>query len=172
MQAKRGLMRQILCAVCVLTVFAVVGCRPLPTPVIPGSQPESLSPTPVPAVPQIAPTGTPILPMPKSATPPRVAASGIHLMASIGPTCPGPERPGQVCTRPYAGIFVVTNSVGDEVARAITDQDGQAKIDLPPGDYVIRLQVEGLWPSGAPTAVSVPAGQYVVVKVELDSGIR
>ena len=99
-------------------------------------------------------------------------ASGIHLTATIGPTCPGPERPGQVCTQPYQGLFVVTSNTGAEVTRATTDQDGKATIDLPPGNYTITPKVEGRLPSGAPTAVTVLSGQYVEVSIELDSGIR
>jgi hypothetical protein len=101
-----------------------------------------------------------------------MAASGIHLTATIGPTCPGPERPGQVCTQPYEGLFVVTNSAGTEVARATTDQNGKATIDLPPGDYTITPRVEGRFPSGAPATVTVISGQYVEASIELDSGIR
>jgi hypothetical protein len=103
---------------------------------------------------------------------PAAVASGIHLTAMIGPTCPGPERPGQVCTRPYQGLFVVTGNTGAEVTRATTDQGGKATIDLPPGNYVITPKVEGRVPSGAPTAVTVLSDHYVEVGIELDSGIR
>jgi hypothetical protein len=69
-------------------------------------------------------------------------------------------------------LFVVTDNTGAEVARATTDRDGQATIDLPPGDYTITPQVESRWPSGAPTTVTVVSGQYVEVSIELESGIR
>jgi hypothetical protein len=74
--------------------------------------------------------------------------------------------------RPYQGLFVVTSNIGAEVTRATTDQDGEATIDLPPGNYTITPKVEGRLPSGAPTAVKVLSGQYVEVGIELDSGIR
>jgi hypothetical protein len=90
----------------------------------------------------------------------------------IRPTCPGPERPGQICTQPYQGLFIVTNNAGAEAARATTDQDGKATIDLPPGNYTITPKVEGRFPSGAPAAVTVLSGQYVEVSIELDSGLR
>jgi hypothetical protein len=66
----------------------------------------------------------------------------------------------------------VTNNTGAEVARATTDQNGQATIDLPPGVYMIMPKVEGKFPSSAPTTVTVLAGQYVDVNIQLDSGIR
>ncbi len=56
--------------------------------------------------------------------------------------------------------------------RATTDQYGKATIDLPPGNYASAPKVEGKWPSGAPTAVTVLPGQYVEVSVGLDTGIR
>jgi hypothetical protein len=121
-----------------------------------------------PVTPQSLPVATPASLAP---TPP-TAASGIHLTATIGPTCPGPERPGEVCTQPYQGLFVVTNSSGAEVVRATTDQNGKATIDLPPGNYIVAPKVEGRLPSGMPTAVTVLPGQYVEVSVGLDTGIR
>ena len=101
-----------------------------------------------------------------------VPTSGIHLTATIGPTCPGPERPGEVCTKPYQGTFIVTDKAGAEVAHATTDQTGQATINLPPGDYVINPKVEGKLPSAAATSVTVPSGQYVKLSISLDTGIR
>jgi hypothetical protein len=155
-------LRKIDATICVLAVFALASCRPVltPVPIAPGPAASSLPPLP-----------TPVAPANPAATP-AAAASGIHLTATIGPTCPGPERPGQVCTRPYQGLFVVTNNTGAEAARATTDQNGDATINLPPGDYTITPKVEGRLPSGAPTAVTVLSGQTVEVSVELDSGIR
>jgi hypothetical protein len=74
--------------------------------------------------------------------------------------------------QPYRGQFIVTNNTGAEVARATTDQDGKATIDLPPGNYTITPKVEGRLPSGAPITVNVLSGQYVEASLELDSGIR
>ena len=165
-------MRGICLVLCVLIACAMAGCRPTvaPVPNTPLPSTHSVSPLPTPIAPQAVPEVT------RQATPSPVstatAMSGIHLTATIGPTCPGPERPGQVCTQPYQGLFVVTDDAGGEAARPSTDQNGQATIDLPPGDYIITPGVEGLWPSGAPTAVTVPAGQYVAVDIELDSGMR
>ena len=56
--------------------------------------------------------------------------------------------------------------------RATTDQDGKATIDLPPGSYIVTPKVEGKFPLGAPTGVTVLPGQYVEVSVGLDTGIR
>lgn len=165
-------MRKVLLILYVLAAFAVASCRPgstsAPDTPLPLNNPASPLPTPI--APQIVPEATREGSVSPVSTP--MAASGIHLTATIGPTCPGPERPGQVCTQPYEGLFVVTNSAGTEVARATTDQNGKATIDLPPGDYTITPRVEGRFPSGAPATVTVISGQYVEASIELDSGIR
>lgn len=165
-------MRQVFLIVWVLAVLAVAGCRSTATPVpmTPGSTASPLSPRLTPFAPQIAPEATPEALPGRARTP--FAASGIHLVATIRPTCPGPERPGQVCTRPYEGLFVVTDSAGVEVARASTNQNGKATIDLPAGSYTVTPKVDGKFPSGAPVAVVVPPGQYLEVSIDLDSGIR
>jgi hypothetical protein len=69
-------------------------------------------------------------------------------------------------------LFVITDSTGAEAARAITNAEGQAVIDLPPGEYTITPKIEGRFPSGAPVNATVATGQYVDVALELDSGIR
>ena len=66
----------------------------------------------------------------------------------------------------------MTNHAGAEVARAATDRNGQARIDLPPGEYSLSPQIDGRFPVGGQITATVPAGQYVEVSVELDSGIR
>jgi len=161
-------MRKIILTVSVLAVCAVASCRPTlaPTPSV-----NPTSPLPTSVAPQSLPTATLELP-PSPVSTPATPASGIRLTATMGPTCPGPERPGQVCTQPYEGLFVVTDNAGAEVARVTTDQNGQAAIDLPPGDYTLTPKIEGRFPSGAPTAVTVLSGQVVEVSVELDTGIR
>jgi hypothetical protein len=165
-------MREIFLSVCGLAALVVTSCRPagMPAPLPPVPAIDTRSPLPAPIVPQSVPAATREgSPSPVS-TP--IAASGIHLTATLGSTCPGPARPNQVCTQPYEGLFAVTNANGAEVARFTTDQNGKATIDLPPGDYTITPKVEGRLPSGAPVTATVLAGQYAEVSLELDSGMR
>lgn len=166
----------------VLMVLIVTGCRPAATP---AASPTATSLAPI--VGTALPGDAASLPVPPPVTTSTPAAgpspqptaelipagsSGIRLTATVGPTCPGPERPGQVCTQPYEGWFVITDSTGAEAARTITNAEGQAVIDLPPGAYTITPKIEGRFPSGAPVNATVIAGQYVDVALELDSGIR
>ncbi len=165
-------MRKFFMTIGVLAAIVVASCQPAAAPVPRAPQPtiSPLSPLPTLIAPQAVPEATPTALANPASTP--NAASGVHLTATLGPTCPGPQRPGQICTRPYQGEFVVTNNAGTEVARVTTDQNGKATIDLPPGDYTIALEVAGKLPRSAPTTVTVLAGQYVEVNIELDTGIR
>jgi hypothetical protein len=153
-----------------LALLLLANCKPAATP---APQPPSPLPSPV-APQQIVPEATPeVLPGPVGTPiPPVVAASGIRITAKIGPTCPGPQRPGQVCEGPYEGEFSVTTSDGTEAARVMTDQNGQVTVDLPPGQYTVTPKIEGRLPSGAPVDVTVPPGEVVEVSVELDTGMR
>ena len=123
---------------------------------------------------QIAPAATREVPPGFGATPASSTAttSGLRLIAKLGSTCPGPQRPGQVCAGPYAGEFIITTDMGAEVARATTDQEGRATVDLPPGRYTVTPNIQGRLPTGAPVDVTVPPGQVVDVNMELDSGMR
>lgn len=161
-------MHKIIVTASLLGVLLVAGCRPTGT-LVPLASPTSPLPTSV--APQSLPTATLAAPLSPVNTP-AISASGIRLTATMGPTCPGPERPGQVCTQPFEGLFVVTDNSGAEVASITTNQNGKATIDLPPGAYTITPKIEGRFPSGAPTTVTVLSGQYVEVSVELDTGIR
>jgi hypothetical protein len=174
--------RQVSWISCLLIMLAVAGCRPAAMPVAPPTPTEfgptvgtalpgasgslSVPPLAVTVAPEAAPTSAPTTELIPT------GSSGMRLTATIGPTCPGPQHPGQVCTQPYQGLFVVTNTAGAEVARVTTDQNGQALIDLPPGEYTIAPEIEGELPSGAPETVTVPADQYVAVSIDLDSGMR
>lgn len=161
-------MRKIILMVGILAVLSVASCRPTGT-VAPSVSPTSPLPTAI--APQGLPTAT-LEAAPNPVSTPSAPASGIRLTVTLGSTCPGPERPGQVCTKPFEGPFLVLDSNGAEVASLTTDQNGKAAIDLPPGAYTVTLKIEGRFPAGTPTAVTVLSGQYVEVNVELDSGMR
>ncbi len=95
-------------------------------------------------------------------------------MATRGPTCPRPERPGEVCTAPYQGTFVVLRRDSTEVTRFTTGTDGRFTVDLPPGDYTITLNLAtpSPFPRGESVNVTVTADAYTDVSMELDTGIR
>lgn len=151
-----------------LIMLLLASCKPAATPV-PSTLPSPVSPQ------QIAPAATREVmssPTVMPTIPPVAAKSGMRITAKIGPTCPGPQRPGQVCETPYQGEFSITTGQNTVAISAITDQEGQVTVDLPPGRYTVAPKIEGRFPSGAPVAVTVPSGQVVEISIELDSGLR
>jgi hypothetical protein len=160
----RTFTRRLMILATVALTITLVNCRSTDAP------PAKVPPSPSPAATSIVPVEVSPAPTPMPA-----AGSGVHVTATIGPTCAGPERPGQVCTKPYVGEFVVMSQDNSkEVARFTTDKDGHATIDLPPGDYLIvpKLDPKTPYPKGGPMSVSVSIGAYTDVAVELDTGIR
>lgn len=170
-------------ALWVLALWCLTGCRPAaaplalqtPTllrPVIGTSWPAGTGVPPGP----VEPIGT-AMPAASHVPAPTPSldnsnSSGILLSAVIGPACPGPERPGQVCTQPYHGLFSITTANHSEVSGVTTDENGQATIALPPGQYTVTLRTGGVRPVAAPVVVHVTAGQFVAVNITLDSGLR
>ncbi|HZY41399.1 MAG TPA: hypothetical protein VFF59_05290 [Anaerolineae bacterium] len=163
-------MRQVMMLVVVIALGAI-GCRPAATPIaVPTLSPLAAPTSPPAAVPTAVPT-LEVSPKPTSTAAPK---SGLQVTATIGPTCPGPQRVGQVCTAPYVGEFIVSTREGREVARFTTDDQGRSKLDLPPGDYSVSPKLDsarGL-PRGGPIDVQVIAGAYTEVMFELDTGMR
>ncbi len=148
-------------ALMIFSILVTVGCAPSATPL------PTLTPSPI----QTPASASEASPLP---TPMPISASGIRFTATRGPTCPGPERPGQVCTAPYEGTFVVLRGDGTEVTHFTTDKDGHFTVDLPPGDYTITLNLAtpSSFPRGESVNVTVTADAYTDVSMELDTGIR
>ncbi len=70
-------------------------------------------------------------------------------------------------------LIVLTKDRQKEVARIAPDRDGNYRVSLPPGDYV--LDVQGRRPGGVrtkPQPFTVVSGQTVGVDMNIDTGIR
>lgn len=68
--------------------------------------------------------------------------------------------------QPVAGAFVVVvDTAGREIARTLTDETGQVRLDVPPGSYRLRVLRIGMarW-TGLPFALA--AGETVVAPIE------
>ncbi len=99
--------------------------------------------------------------------------SGVYGTATIGPTCPGPGRLGEVCTKPYQGIIKVENqSKTQEVTTFTTNSDGSFKISLSPENYYLV----GGNATGSPfvreMAITVKVNSYTKMDLNFDTGIR
>jgi hypothetical protein len=143
------------------SILVMMGCAPSATPM----------PTPAHSSIQTLASTSEAGPAPRPTTTP---ASGIRFTVTRGPTCPGPARPGQVCTAPYEGTFVVVRHNGTEATRFTTGKDGRFTVDLPPGDYTITLNLDtpSPFPRGESVNVIVTADAYADVSMGLDTGIR
>ena len=91
----------------------------------------------------------------------------------LGPTCANQPIYASPCVTPYAAQLVIVDGNGVTVTRITSGADGHFQVSLPPGNYVIQPTpgVDGV-PSGTPLEVNVVAGDYAVVEVDYDTGLR
>lgn len=102
------------------------------------------------------------------------APSGLlHIVATEGPTCPGPQRAGQTCSRPYEGEVTVSSSSAPAV-QVTTSQDGTADVTLAEGTYTVGAPGSsgGLPRLTQPVTVTVVAGATTTATLDFDTGIR
>ncbi|HET7691089.1 MAG TPA: hypothetical protein VFK41_11940 [Nocardioidaceae bacterium] len=105
------------------------------------------------------------------------APSGIEGTVLLGPQCPV-EVEGQPCDdTPAAGVEVTVHvqlpgesyTAGAVVATAMTDAEGRFTVVVEPGEYVVTAAA-GM--SCELMDARVVEGEYVVVDVPCDTGIR
>jgi len=108
---------------------------------------------------------------------PAATTSGVTGLVHLGPQCPV-EVAGQPCDdQPAAGVEVTVSKqapgeaygAGEPVAHGTTDDRGQFRIDVAPGEYVVTAQA-GM--SCEFMDVRVTEGGYATVNVPCDTGIR
>ncbi|MEY2491730.1 MAG: hypothetical protein QOH24_681 [Verrucomicrobiota bacterium] len=84
--------------------------------------------------------------------------------------------PSKQTTENYAEypLIVLSKVSQKEVARVTADQDGNYRVVLPPGDYI--LDVQGRKPKGhlraKPQSFTVASNQTARVDMNIDTGIR
>lgn len=149
--------------------------------------PLTLTPTPVPtsASTPVTPTPTPI-PAQQSdnVIPPAVNNNGwIKGKVMIGPTCPGSIRIDQDGNRnncqdkPYEASITVKNENGEsEIASTKSDSNGEFKVELPPGIYMVIAGNSDKnidrFPSPQSQIITVETNKTTQISFSLDSGIR
>lgn len=105
-----------------------------------------------------------------------VATARLEITALAGPVCPVESEPPspQCAPQPVeSATIVVTDSIGDEVARGTTGSDGLVGFDVSPGELTVVPQpVEGLLETAATISIMLTAGQTLQVTVDYDTGIR
>ncbi len=102
------------------------------------------------------------------------AGTGVYGTVTMGPACPV-ETPDNPCPdAPYQATLTILNLVGEVVTQTTTGTDGYFSLALAPGDYILHPERPGNrpMPSAPDQPFSVIDGQFVLVKVVYDSGIR
>jgi hypothetical protein len=102
-------------------------------------------------------------------------ATGIHVTAMAGPTCPV-EQPGDpACApKPVPNVSVVImDGNGTILDRIVLNASGTGVITLDPGDYIIRAEgVQGFMSGPEAQRVTVVGGRMTQVDLQFDTGIR
>jgi hypothetical protein len=114
---------------------------------------------------------------PPGSSPAETTTRPVTGRATAGPICPVERNPPDpACAeRPVGGaVLIFQDMTGAEVARAITDQNGQFSVALAPGAYrLVPQPVAGLLGGGRPMDVQVVADQTLPpLAVTYDTGIR
>jgi hypothetical protein len=98
---------------------------------------------------------------------------GVEGRVTIGPMCPVVQQGTECPDAPYTAVLVVEDERGREIARIESGADGSFQIALSPGTYQIVPQPgdSGL-PWAQPVPFTVVAGEWALVDIAYDSGIR
>ncbi len=101
-----------------------------------------------------------------------ISGTGIEGQVMIGPIRPV-ERPGIINQRPYQATVTVLDQNDQPVTQFQSGTDGQFRIPLKPGTYILRSESPGNYPR-APQHQMVTVIQNRLTHVTLlyDSGIR
>ena len=100
------------------------------------------------------------------------STSGIDGQVTLSPTCPGPQRVGQVCERPYQATISVLDGQGRVVTQIQSGADGRFHLPLPPGSYTLHPESPSMLPRAADQVVTVSAGRFTQVTIQYDTGLR
>lgn len=101
--------------------------------------------------------------------------SGIMGKIVLGPTCPavGPGMENECQDKPYQATVAVKTSDGTkEITKFTSDAEGNFKVSLAPGDYLLVPISIGRSFFGKPQNVTVKEGEFTSVTIPYDTGIR
>jgi len=99
--------------------------------------------------------------------------AGISGTVMLGPTCPGPERIGEVCEAPYQANISIKDENGREIALIKSDASGKFKVSLPPGTYVVEPLQDGRYPARPERKIIVvEPREFTETAIYYDTGIR
>ena len=101
------------------------------------------------------------------------AAQGIDGLVLLGPLCPVVTDEDPCPDRPYATKIDVRDGGGATVTTVHSGDDGRFRVGLAPGRYrLVPASSASPLPRAGSMDVDVPAGAWVEVTVDFDTGIR
>lgn len=101
-----------------------------------------------------------------------IAQEGIEGTVTIGPIRPV-SRPGEINSRPYVATLVIRALADNRIVATVTSAaDGTFRVSVPAGEYVVEPQQTSPYPFAGSQQVTVSPGEYTVIMVAYDSGIR
>ena len=102
------------------------------------------------------------------------AKSGVRGQVTQSPAGPGPTRISQESdAAPVAAVTVELRDKSDTiVAKASTADDGSFALDAPDGNYVLRVDRQGIYPRCPALPVKIRKGRVATVDIRCDSGMR
>jgi hypothetical protein len=66
----------------------------------------------------------------------------------------------------------VLDAAGQVVSQFTTDSEGHFRVLLQPGSYTLHPESNGKYPTASDQKVQVASGQFLMVTITYDSGIR
>ena len=98
-------------------------------------------------------------------------SSGIYGIATVGPTCGGPQKEDQECISFYEGIIVVKNQSDQKIVTKFeTSTDGSFRVSLPPGVYVLETDSNNP-PPFLSQMIEVKPYEFSEIVITLGSGM-
>lgn len=100
--------------------------------------------------------------------------SGIEGYVWIGPMCPVAHVGTECPDRPFETGFTITDTMGQDIIKGRSGEDGYFRILLPPGSYILVPDIPN--PNAPPFADPIPfdveLGSFTQITVSYDSGLR
>lgn len=104
-----------------------------------------------------------------------LGSSGISGHTVVDAGCPVLQETESTCPdQPLSARLTVTGPNGQAIAETISNEHGEYRINLPPGDYTITpSNLNGApLPYATPMQATVHEGAFTELEVKFDSGVR